>query len=175
MSYGIYICNNNVPCSTVKVFPFKPRPLMRSPSGKGRSLPPSKMALKSYKDSIEHALIMRFYSSMTFKMFREEAKAYSVVFGVPIASQNSEFSSRSRKGDRNYRAALNFEATEATGGLVEGQRGEVKVATDLIFHLQDISEILSWWDGAVCAINTILPRVSSLLNPIPTQQHQGGK
>lgn len=93
-----------------------------------------------------------------------------MVFGVPVAGQNSEFSGRRRERDRNYRAAQDFETTEGTSGLVEGQGGEVKVAADLIFHLENISEILSWRDGTVCAINSILPRVPSLLNPIPTQQ-----
>lgn len=64
---------------------------MRSPSGEGRSLPPSKMALKSYKDSVEHPLIMTFRSSMTFKMFRRKKKltVWFLEYQSPARTVNS--------------------------------------------------------------------------------------
>ena len=40
---------------------------------------------------------------------------------------------------------------------MECKGGEVEVATDLVLELHDIREVPPGWDGAVGAVNTILP------------------
>jgi hypothetical protein len=40
---------------------------------------------------------------------------------------------------------------------VHAKGREIKVATNLVLHLEHISEVLPRWDGAVCTIDSILP------------------
>jgi hypothetical protein len=50
---------------------------------------------------------------------------------------------------------------------VEGERGVVEEAADLVLRLHAVCVILARRDGAVRAGHAILPRVLSLLDPIP--------
>lgn len=92
---------------------------------------------------------------------------YSVILDEPITREYGKISVRSWERNRNHWTARDFDSTKSPSGLVEGKGRKVKETTNLIFKLKDIGEILSWWDGTVCAIHSILPRVSSLLYSIP--------
>lgn len=92
-----------------------------------------------------------------------------MVLFEPITGEYGEISCRWRERNRNHRTAINLDATKAPCSLVEGKGGEVKEATNLIFELKNVSEILARWDRAIGAIDSILPRVSSLLYSIPVQ------
>lgn len=92
---------------------------------------------------------------------------YSVVLLVPVTGKYSKISSRWVERDRNDGAATNFDAAISSSGLVEVEGGEVKEAAYLVLHLKYVREVLTWWDRAVCAIYSILPRVSSLLYSVP--------
>lgn len=53
---------------------------------------------------------------------------------------------------------------------MKGKGREIEKATDLIFDLENVSKILSGWDRTVRAIDSILPRVPSLLYAVPYQE-----
>lgn len=93
-----------------------------------------------------------------------------MVLFEPITGEYGEISCGWRERNRNPRTAINFDATKAPCSLVEGKGGEVKEATNLIFKLKNVSEVLARWDGAIGAIDSILPRVPSLLYSIPVQE-----
>jgi len=75
----------------------------------------------------------------------------------PITSQDCEIAGRRREWYRNDRTACDFEASKASCSLVHAKGREIKVATNLVLHLEHISEVLPRWDGAVCTIDSILP------------------
>lgn len=60
---------------------------------------------------------------------------YIVIGLVPITNKNSEISSRFREWNRNQGPAENPDASKATSCLLKANRWEVKIASDLIFHL----------------------------------------
>lgn len=82
---------------------------------------------------------------------------YSVIFTEPISCQYGEVSSRRRERYWDNRAACDFDATKPSCSLVEAKGRKVEVTTNLIFDLENISEVLSWWNGAICAKDPILP------------------
>lgn len=95
---------------------------------------------------------------------------YSVVLLVPVTGKYGKISSGWGKRDGNDGAATNFDAAISASGLVEVKGGEVKEAAYLVLHLKCVREVLPRWDRAVGAINSILPRVSSLLHAIPAHK-----
>lgn len=86
---------------------------------------------------------------------------------VPVTDEDGVIAGGIREGDGNPGAAENPDPTETTGGLVETERREVVEASDLIFHLENVSEILPRRNWACCSVHTVFVRVPSLLNPIP--------
>ena len=92
---------------------------------------------------------------------------YSVILDEPITRKYGEISGRWWERNRNHWTAEDLDSTKATSSLVESKGRKVKETTNLVFKLKNISKILAWWDGAVCAIHTILPRIPSLLYSIP--------
>ena len=92
---------------------------------------------------------------------------YSVISLVPVSSQYGEISCWRRKRHRNHWAASNFESTITPCCLMECKGRKVEVATNLILHLKNISEVLPWWNRTVSTIHSILPWIPPLLHPIP--------
>jgi len=75
----------------------------------------------------------------------------------PITSQECEISTGRREWYGNDRTACDFEATKASCSLVHAKGRKIEVATNLVFHLEHVSEVLPRWDGAVGTIDSILP------------------
>lgn len=93
--------------------------------------------------------------------------AYILISLEPVPSQNGEVPGRRREGNWNPWTAPDSDATEPSSSFLKSKWWEVEVATDLILHLENISEVLSRSDWTVSAINSILPWVPSLLYAIP--------
>ncbi|KAL6992802.1 hypothetical protein U1Q18_010918, partial [Sarracenia purpurea var. burkii] len=71
--------------------------------------------------------------------------------------QNGVVAGGRREWYRNQWPAPDPNAAETSGGLVESKRREVKEAADLVLGLEDVSEILPGWDGAVGSVHSVLP------------------
>lgn len=92
---------------------------------------------------------------------------YPVIDLVPISNKNRVIISWVWEWDRNPWPTKDFDGPKATSCLVEIKRWEVVEASNLIFDLKCVGEVLAWRDGACCPINSILIRISPLLNTIP--------
>ena len=92
---------------------------------------------------------------------------YLVISLIPISDKNRVIAGWVRKRDRNFRPTEDLDCSESTGGFVEGKRWEIVEATNLIFHLQFVGVVLSWWNWAVGSINSILVWIFSILYPTP--------
>lgn len=93
--------------------------------------------------------------------------AYMLICLEPVPSQYGEVPSRRRERNRNPRTAPDSNPTKPPCSFLEAKWWEVEVATNLVLHLEKISEVFSWPDWTVSAIHSILPRVPPLLNTIP--------
>lgn len=91
----------------------------------------------------------------------------------PVSSEYSMVTSGGRERNRNSRAAIDFNATKTSGGLVECQRGEIEEAANLVLCLKKVSEILARQDWTVCAVDSVLPRLPPVLQPIPGEPPTG--
>lgn len=88
---------------------------------------------------------------------------------VPISNKKSEISRRLRKWDRNFGPTEDFDGTKGTSSLVESKRREVEESSNLVLDLKFVGEVLARSDRACGSMNSILIRISSLLNTIPVQ------
>lgn len=86
-----------------------------------------------------------------------KGKTHTVILFEPISSQYGELSSRRRKRNRNHRAASDVNATESSCCFVESKGREVEETTNLIFDLENISEVFAWRNGTGSTIDSILP------------------
>lgn len=105
-----------------------------------------------------------------FPCIRPCRDAYVLISLEPVPSQYGEVPGRRREGNWNPWTAPYSDATEPSGSFLKSKWWEVEVATDLIFHLESISEVLSRSDWTVSAINSIQPWVPSLLYAIPVDK-----
>ena len=80
---------------------------------------------------------------------------YRVIGAVPVSDEKGVVTGGIREGDGDEGAAEDSDGAETTGGLVEGERGEIVKASNLILDLEDVGEVLSGRDGAGCSINTV--------------------
>lgn len=85
----------------------------------------------------------------------------------PVSDKNSEIAGRVGERDWDSGPTEDPDASKSTSSLVESKGWKVVKATDLVFRLQNVSEVLARWDWACCAVHSILVRVSPLLHPIP--------
>ena len=92
---------------------------------------------------------------------------YSVVSLVPISDKNSVVTGRIGKRNRNPRPTKDPDASETTSSLLESERRKVIEASNLIFDLENVSEVLSWGNWARCSVYTIFKGISPVLNSIP--------
>lgn len=92
---------------------------------------------------------------------------YLVIDLVPISNKKGEITSWVREWDRDPWSAKDFDGTKTTSCLVESKRWEIEETSNLIFDLKCVGEVLPRRDGACGAINSILIRISPLLNTIP--------
>ena len=74
---------------------------------------------------------------------------------VPVSDEDGVVAGRIGEGDRDSRAAEDSDAAETAGRLVESKRREVKEASDLVLHLEDVGEVLPLRDWACCSVHTI--------------------
>lgn len=86
---------------------------------------------------------------------------------VPIADEEAEISSGGGVGDRDDGPGVYVERPKASGGSVHARGGEVGVAAYLILSLELIRVVQVRRDGAVSSQYSVLPRILSLLYPIP--------
>lgn len=101
-------------------------------------------------------------------MFSGVDRANYRVFGlVPVSDQDGEVSSWLRERNRDQWPAKDPDAAEAAGCLVERQGWKVEEAANLIFHLENVSEVLPRRDRASGSIHSILVRVLPHLDPVP--------
>lgn len=78
-----------------------------------------------------------------------------MISSVPITDEDSVIAGGVRERNRNPGAAENSDPTKTAGGLVEAKRREVIEASDLIFHLKNVSEVLPWRNWACCSVHTV--------------------
>jgi len=86
---------------------------------------------------------------------------------VPISNKKTEITSWVRKWNRDPWPAKDFDCSKTTSCLVECKRWEIEETSNLIFDLKGVCEVLPRRDGARGSINSILVRISPLLNTIP--------
>lgn len=86
----------------------------------------------------------------------------------PVTDEDSEVVFWVGVRNRNQQTAVDPKATEATRGLVHASAGVVDVTSDLVLNLELVGVVLPWWNRAVGARNSILPRVLPLLYTSPS-------
>lgn len=86
---------------------------------------------------------------------------------VPISDEHGVVTGRIWERNRNPRPAKDPDASETTSSLLESERRKVIEASNLIFDLENVSEVPSWGNGARCSIYTIFKGISPVLNSIP--------
>jgi len=94
---------------------------------------------------------------------------YLVIDLVPITNKKTEITSWVRKWDRDSWSAEDFDCTKTTSCFMKSKRWEIEETPNLIFDLKCVCEVLPWRDWACGSINSILIRISPLLNTIPVQ------
>ena len=98
-----------------------------------------------------------------------------MVLSIPITNHEGEFSIRGSERERNTILVIDYNWTKTTRSSLEVEGREVEETTDLIFDLEAVSEVPLRRDGTVRAENTVLPRVTPHLNPIPFIQTKSVK
>ena len=93
-----------------------------------------------------------------------------MVVSIPITNHKADITIRLTERDRNKIPVVDYDRTKTTRSSLEVKRREVEEASDLIFDLKAISEVPLRRNGTVSAKNTVLPRVTPHLNPIPDQK-----
>ena len=92
-----------------------------------------------------------------------------MVLSVPITNHEDDLSIRLWERDGNNVPVINHNGTKTTRRSLKVEGGRVEEASDLILDLKLVSKVPSRRDRAVCAENTVLPRVTPHLDarPIP--------
>ena len=92
-----------------------------------------------------------------------------MVLSVPITNHEDDLSVRLWERDGNNVPVINHNGTKTTRRSLKVEGGRVEEASDLVLDLKLVSEVPSGRDRAVCAENTVLPRVTTHLDarPIP--------
>lgn len=75
---------------------------------------------------------------------------------VPISNKKGEISRWFWEGNWNPWPAEDFDGTKATSCLVESKRWEIEKASNLVFDLKIVGEVLARRNGACSSINSIL-------------------
>lgn len=169
---------NNKPCSTVNVVQFA-RPLIRTAWGSGSLCPKSRNLLRIW-NSYTHMLTIKqntlntrhwywYWHVILRSGWIEESylSDYRVIEFVPITDEDGEIISWIREWNRNQWSAKDFDGSKTTSSFVESKRWKIKEASNLIFDLKLVCEVFTRRNGTCCTINSILKRVSSLLNTVP--------
>lgn len=100
---------------------------------------------------------------------------YRVINLVPITNKKCVIISWFRERNRNPWSAKDFDGSKTTSCLVKSKRWKIEEASNLIFDLKCVCEVLPRKDGTCCTINSILVRISPLLNTIPVSfQYEKG-
>lgn len=92
---------------------------------------------------------------------------YLVIDLVPITNKKGEITSWVWERDRDPWPAKDFDGSKTTSCLVESKRWKIEETSNLIFDLECVGEVLPRRDGTCGSINSILVRISPLLNTIP--------
>ena len=101
-----------------------------------------------------------------------EMDNYRLIRLVPISNENGVVLSRVRERYWDSRPAEDPDASKTSSSLMESKGREVVKATNLVFDLENVSEVLSWGNWAGCSINTIFKGIPSVLDTIPDIGHR---
>lgn len=108
---------------------------------------------KLIKCNIEKCIIGSFY--------------YRVIRFVPITDEDSVISCRVSKWNWNSRTAKDSDASESTSRFVKGKGWEVIEASNLVFHLQYVCVVASWWNWTRGSVHSINIRIPPVLYSVP--------
>ena len=97
---------------------------------------------------------------------------YRVIRLVPVSNENSVVLSRVRERHWDSRPAEDPDPSKPSSSFVESKGREVVKATNLVFDLENVSEVLSRGNWAGCSIYTIFKGIPSVLDTIPDIVHQ---
>jgi len=86
---------------------------------------------------------------------------------VPIPDKKSDISIWFIEWHRDNITIVNNYTTITTGSSLEVSWREIEKASNLILDLELVSPVPTGWNRAICAQNSILPWIFSLLNSIP--------
>lgn len=89
---------------------------------------------------------------------------------IPIPNEEGDVPIWLPKRYSDHIAVIDGDPTISSCSTMEAQGREVKVAANLVLHLELVGPVPAGWDGAVGAQNSVLPTILSLLNPIPYHQ-----
>lgn len=92
---------------------------------------------------------------------------YLVIDFIPISNEKREISRRVREREGNGGPGEDFDGSKGTSSLVESKRREIEEASNLVFDLEFVGEVLPRRDGACGSINSVFVRILSLLNSVP--------
>lgn len=95
---------------------------------------------------------------------------YLVTRFIPVTNEKIEFGFWFQIWYLDDWTMMNPNRTKSPTSFEEIDGGKVGKSPNLILELEHISPVCKRLNGAICAGNSILPRVSSLLYPIPTTQ-----
>jgi len=100
-------------------------------------------------------------------MHEAKLSYYRVIDLVPITNEKCVIISWFRERNGNPWPAKDFDGSKTTSCFVESKRWKIEEASNLIFDLKCICEVFPRRDGTCGSINSVLVRISPLLNTIP--------
>lgn len=95
---------------------------------------------------------------------------YLVARLEPVTTKQREIPSRRIVGNGNTRPGVDIESAEPASSAVHRRRREVRKAPDLILGLKLVRVVRARRNGAVRSEHSILPRVLSHLDSVPSDQ-----
>jgi hypothetical protein len=91
---------------------------------------------------------------------------------IPVPNQKGKIPIRLSERNLDNCPVVNNKGTKATRGSLKIKRRKVEKAPNLIFYLKSVIKVPSRRNWTICAQNTILPWITSHLDPRPVVSHQ---
>lgn len=92
---------------------------------------------------------------------------YLVACFVPITDEKIELGFRFREWNADGFVVVDSNRAKPSSGFLEVDWRKVEESANLILHLEHVGPVLTWFDRVICARNSVLPGVQSLLYTIP--------